>query len=161
MQVGLGLQHVRTLRYEFRRKAHRQILGQLQTGKIEFFSRRLTRKPAGQNCQQVVLLGQLLEERRKRGGNLRELRFLSGESKSTDIALGELVAQDLNRLGIDVDEFAGRIDLRLQRRLLNRCSDHIGAQCDIRRDHLETNRLFLCLHRFHGPAVQTEHIGRV
>ena len=103
----------------------------------------------------------MLEERRKRGGNLRELRFLSGESKPTDIALGELIAQDLNRLEVDVDEFACRIDLRLQRRLLNRGSGHIGAQGDIRRDHLETNRLFLCLHRFHGPAVQTEHIGRV
>ncbi len=98
VQVGLGLEHIRTLRHELRRQAHRQLLRQLQARKLEFLRRRLARKPAGQNRQQVALLGQLLEQRRQRGGDLRELRFLRGKIKPAGIALGELVLQDLHHV---------------------------------------------------------------
>ena len=161
MQVGLGLQHVRALRHECRRQAHRQFLRQLQARKLEFLVRCLVRKPAGQNRQQVAQLGQLLEQRRQRGGDLRELRFLRGQIQPAGITFGKLVLQDLNHVGVDVDELAGRVNLRLHRALLNRRDHHVGGQRGVGRDHLETNLLFLRLQRLHGAAVQAENIGHI
>ena len=161
VHVGLGLEYIRTLRHQFRRQAHRQFLRQSQTRQIEWIRRRLVRKPSGQDGQKVALLGELLAQRRQRGGDLRELRFLRGDIQPAGIAFGILVAQDLQHVGVDVDELAGRVDLRLQCCLLDRRDHHIGGQRGVRRDHLESNRLRLRLHRFHGAAVQAEHIGHI
>ena len=79
MQVGFGLQHIGTLRHEFRRQADRQILRQLQARQLKFLIRGLIRKAAGQNRQKIVCLGQLLEERRQGRGDLCELGFLRSQ----------------------------------------------------------------------------------
>ena len=89
---------------------------QLQTRQLKFFRRRLVRKPPGQNRQQVAQLGGLLEQRRQRGDDLRELRFLRDHVQPARITFGVLVAQDFHHVGIEVHELAGRVNLRLHRR---------------------------------------------
>ena len=54
---------------------------------------------------------------------------------------GKLVADDLDQVGVDRDELPCRIDLRPQRRFLNRRCDNIRTQRDVRRYQSEA-RLF-------------------
>ena len=114
VQVRFGLQHVRALFDERGGQTDRQFLRQLQTRKIELFRRLLAWKSAGEHGQEVAQLSQLLEQRRQRGLDLRQLRLLRGNVEPAGIALGELVLQDLDGVGIAVDELAGRINLHLQ-----------------------------------------------
>ena len=57
VHVFLGLQHVRTLRHQFRRQADRQFLWQMQAGQVELVGRSAARIAAGQYRQQVAQLG--------------------------------------------------------------------------------------------------------
>ena len=103
-----------------------------------------------------MLLPELLEQSGQRRRDLCELRFLRGDIQSPDVSLGELPLQDIEHVRIDGDQLAGRLDLRTQRSLLYRSRHHIGAQRDVRRDHLVAHRLFLRLCGLDGAVGQTE-----
>ena len=121
----------------------------------------LVGEPAGEDRQEIAQLGRLFNQRRQRGGYLRELGFLRSYIELTDIPFGKLITQDLHHAGVDVDELAGRLDLRLHRAQLNRRDHYVGGQRGVGRDHLKTHLLLLRLQGLHGPAVQAEDIGHV
>ena len=86
----LGLAHVRALGDELRGKAHGQFLRQLQAGQLELLGWVLAGETAGKSRQQIALLGQLLEQRRQRRGDLRELRLLRRDVEPAGVTLGKL-----------------------------------------------------------------------
>ena len=89
----------------------RQFLRQLQTRKLKLFGQVLVGESARQRSQQVTLLRQLLQQRRQGGGDLRELRFLRCHVELARISLRILVPQNLQHVGVDGDEFMGRVNL--------------------------------------------------
>jgi len=133
------------LRHECRWKAHGQILGQLQSGQLEFVRRRLAREAAGQDRQQVALLDQLLEQRRQGGGDLCELRFLRSDVEAAGIALLELISKDLTVLVLRPIRFAGGIDLQLQGALPESPRPPHWPSACVGRDHLIPHFFFLRL----------------
>ena len=100
MEVLHGLLHVRPLGHQLRGKAHRQLLRQLEAGKVKLLGKLLARESAGEFRQQVALLRQLLHQRRQGGLDLRELRFLRRDVQAGHVALRELVAQDLQHVAV-------------------------------------------------------------
>ena len=106
-------------------------------------------------------LRQLLDQRGKGCGDLRELRFLRRHVEPARIAFGELILENLQGLGVAVDQLPGRVHLSLQRAHLNRGDRDVGGERGVRRDHLKARLLLLRFERFHGPAIQAEHVGNV
>ena len=87
MEILLRLAHVRALLNQFRRKAQRKFLRQLQVGKFKLPGEVLLWEPACQDRQRVTLLRQLLQQGRQSGDELRELRFLGGYVELAGIPL--------------------------------------------------------------------------
>ena len=161
MQVGLGLTHVRPLFDQGRGQADRQVPGQGQAGQVDPAVRGLAREPPRQDRQQVALLRRLLEQGRQGGLGLGQLGLLGREVEPVGVALGQLEAQDLDHPAVGLDQLPRRLDLSLQRRLLDRGRRDIGAEGDVGRDHLEPRRLGLGLEALAGAPVQAEHVGGV
>ena len=65
----------------------------VQAGKLELVGWALAGEPAGKSRQKVALLGQLLEQRRQRGGDLRKLGFLGSNIEPGGVTLVKLRAQ--------------------------------------------------------------------
>src|SRR5258707_9963687 len=98
MKVFLRLSDIRTLLHELRRQTQGQFLRQLNTRKLKLLRQILAGEAARERSQEVTLLSQLLEERRQRGGDLRELRFLRRHIKLAHISFGILAAQNFQDL---------------------------------------------------------------
>ena len=98
---------------------------------------RLVRKVADQSKQHMMLLLELLFQRRQRGLRGRDFRFLRQHVGAVGGAGLELIAHDVELVALGLDDLLGRLDLPAQRRFLDRRRYDIRGQRQIGRFKLE------------------------
>ena len=135
--------------------------GRREAREREPLIRQLGREAAGEDGDEMLLLLALLEQRRQRCLELLQLRLLRGHVGACRIALRLLVLEQAQHLAIDADQLVGRIDLVVERGLLDDRVGDIGAERDVDRNHLVAARLFLRGERLDRSLVQAEHVGRI
>ena len=105
MQLRFGRTHIRPLIDQLRGQAERQILRKLQRGELDLLCRLLARQTADQRHQQIALHRQSLLQRRQCGLRLRQCRFNRCNVGPDHLPELELLAQDVERAGLDFDDF--------------------------------------------------------
>ena len=161
MQLRFGGAHVGALLDKLRRQAYRQIRRQPQRGEAETISPAVVRKTTDQRQQYVVLLFQLLLQRRQRrlrGRHFRLLRQHVGARGGADI---ELIVDDAELIGFCLDDVERRVDLSAQRSLLDGGRHDVRGQCQISRFELEALIFGLRLRRLDLPPLTAEYVGRI
>src|SRR5262249_6332654 len=97
-----------------------------------------------------------------RGGlNLPGCRLSAARSSPVAWALPKLVLQDLQDVGVDVDELVGCFDLQMHGTLLDGRNHYICGQGVVGGDRLEAHGFRLRLGRLYRTAVQPEDIRHV
>src|SRR5215472_4220145 len=130
MKILFSLANVRALGNHLGGKTERQVLREFEAGKFELTGRCLAGEPTGKRSQQVVLLGQLLAQRRQRGGDLRKLSFLRSDVKPGGVTLFKLGAKGLKHVRVDVHELAGGLNLPAQGSFLDGGGGDVRAEGD-------------------------------
>ena len=115
-------------------------------------------KGAGQRRQQIPLLGERLAQRRQRRPDLRQGGFLRRHFAAVGVARFELLAEDVEHLGVDGNELVGGVDLAAQRGLGNGGERHVRGERQIGRLDLKALRVGLRRERLDGAAVETPDV---
>ena len=92
---------------------------------------------------------------------LRQRRFLRRHVAAVGVARFELLAEDVEHLGVDRDELVGGLDLPAQRGFGDGGDHDVRAQRQIGRLDLKTLVVGLRLQRLNGAAVETPDVERV
>ena len=109
----------------------------------------------------MVLLLQLLLQRRQRRLRRRHLRFLGQHVGAVGGADFELIAHDFELVGFRLDDFLRRLDLAAQRSFLDRRRHHVGGERQVGRFELEALILGKRRVGLDLSPLAAEHVGRI
>ena len=161
VELSLGGTDIGTLLNELRWQTQRQVRRQPERGERDVIAMWFAGESADQGEQHVMLLLELLLQRRQarlRGRHFGLLGQHIGLCRGTDI---ELVLHDDKLIALDLDDIEGRRDLAAQRRFLHRRGQHIRGQCEIGRLQFEALIVGLRRRRLDLAALAAKHVRRV
>jgi hypothetical protein len=153
--------NVRPLRDQLRRQADRQIARQPERCEFEPLRQPIAGEAAAQRRQQVALLRQLFLQQGQGLLNLRQRGFLGGDVGLGHLAKRALAPQQVEHVGLNLDDPLRRCDLAAQRGLLHGGPRQIRGQCEIGRLKLEALLVRLRRQRLDGATGAAEDIRRI
>ena len=121
----------------------------------------LVREAADQRQKDVALLLQLLLQRRQRRLRRRHFGLLRQHIGSGGAADFELMAHDVELVGLRLDDVERRLDLAAQRGFRNSRRHHVRGERQIGRLELEALIFGKRLRRLDLPPLAAEDIGRI
>ena len=159
MQIGLGGADVRPLTDEVCRQAQRQPSRETEGSQLKSRRQTLAREAPSERRKQIALLREQFFQRRQQQTRLRHRRFLRHHVGQRDLPAFVLPPQDVEQLGLDIDQPPRRGDLAAQRSFLDRGERDVRGERQVDRLALERLRFGLRVRGFDRAPRAAEHVG--